>query len=76
MPSTVIKLVTPWHPIAKLQTLNSGLRSLDWNLNMQSGCFMHLILLLDIVMFLDVAEKTGLLIAIMGDSDVDNTRDE
>jgi len=38
---------------------------------------MHLILLLDKLMFLNMAWKiTGLLIAIMSDSDGDNVRDE
>jgi len=76
MPGIVIKSVAPWHPIAKLQTLNLASSSLDSNLYMQAGCFMHLILLLDKLMFLNMAEKTGLLIAIMSDSDGDNVKDE
>jgi len=63
--------------MAKLQTLNSALRPLDLNLYTQTGCFMHLVLLLDKLMFLNMAgKKTGLLIAIMSDSDGDNARNE
>jgi len=75
MSGNVIKSVTPWHPIVKLQTLNSALRSLDSHLYTQAGYFMHLILLLD-KLILNIAEKTALLIAIMSVSDRDNARDK
>ena len=69
----VTKSVTPWHPKIADTQLNSASRSLDSNLYAQAGCFLHLILLLDKLIYLNMAGENS---TIMSDSDGDNASDE